>query len=375
MTAPAAAPARPEPLADLLVVDTDVHVHESPAALAEHIEMPWRVSLEHLAKVPERYLDLPGFSPGSGALEAPFPSGHEAARAVHDPKQMRAELTAIGVNVGVLFPDHLLKLPVLTQADYAAALARAYNRWLTDVWAGAEPGLVGCVVACPQDPEDAAREIERYADHPAIVGVYLPCAGIDPLWGHRRYDAIYAAAEAADLPVVLHSVTVTHPVFPCNNHGFDTGLGRHAVGHTFSIIANVIHMVTTGVVVRFPELRIAVAEAGLAWMPFVMTRLDKEYVEHRRDVPFLTERPSHYLRRFYVGTQPVEEPERRRDVLTLIELFDGQDTAIFASDWPHHDFDHPRKLDQVPLGPELRRKVFGENALRLFKIDSQGRRV
>jgi len=76
-----------------------------------------------------------------------------------------------------------------------------------------------------------------------------------------------------------------------------------------------------------------------------------------------------------VATQPIEEPERLRDIVTLIELFDGQDTTMYASDWPHHDFDHPAKLDQVPLGDELRRKVFGENALTLFGIDRDGRRA
>jgi predicted TIM-barrel fold metal-dependent hydrolase len=133
-------------------------------------------------------------------------------------------------------------------------------------------------------------------------------------------------------------------------------------------------MVPTGVVVRFPELRIAVTEAGISWMPFVCNRLDKEYLERRREVPFLTERPSHYVKRIYVATQPIEEPERLRDLVTLMDLYDGEDTTVFASDWPHHDFDHPMKLDQVPLGEIARAKVFGENALRLFGIERDGRR-
>jgi predicted TIM-barrel fold metal-dependent hydrolase len=294
---------------------------------------------------------------------------------VHTPEQMVEELAAIHVDLAVLFPDHLLKLPVLPQADYAAALARAYNAWLVDRWTSRHASLLGAIVACPQDPEDAAREIARYADDPSIVAVYLPCAGLDPLWGHRRYDPIYDAAQAANLPVLLHAVTVTSPVFPFNNHGFDTEFARHATSHTFSIIANVIHMVSTGVVVRFPDLRIGVTEAGISWMPFVCNRLDKEYVERRREVPFLTERPSHYVKRIYVATQPVEEPERLSDLVALMELYDGEDTTIYASDWPHHDFDHPMKLNQVPFTPAQRRKVLGENALTLFGIDRQGRRA
>jgi hypothetical protein len=48
---------------------------------------------------------------------------------------------------------------------------------------------------------------------------------------------------------------------------------------------------------------------------------------------------------------------------------------MFASDWPHHDFDHPLKLNQVPFSPEVKRKIFGENALKFFKLDASGRRL
>ena len=367
--------ARRAPLSDLLIVDADVHVHESPGALAPYCDEPWDVALRNVADVPERYLDIPGFSPGGdGTLTARFPTSHEAARMVHTAEQMVAELREIHVDLAVLFPDHLLKLPVLPQADYAAALARAYNAWLVDQWTSRHDALLGAIVACPHDPADAAREIERYADDPSIVAVYLPCAGLDPLWGHRRYDPIFDAAQNARLPVLLHSVTVTSPVFPFNNHGFDTEFARHATSHTFAIMANIVSMVSTGVVVRFPQLKIGVTEAGISWMPFLCQRLDKEYLERRREVPFLTERPSHYVKRIYVATQPIEEPERLRDIVTLMELYDGDDTTVFASDWPHHDFDHPMKLDMEPLSPEQRAKVFGENALALFGIDRDGRR-
>ena len=361
------------PLSALLIVDADVHVHESPGALAPYCDPPWDVALRAVADVPERYLDIPGFSPGGdGTLTARFPTAHEATRMVHTPEQMVAELQAIDIDLAVLFPDHLLKLAVLPQADYAAALARAYNAWLIAEWTKDHPQLLAAIVACPQDPQDAARQIERHADE--AVCVYLPCAGLDPLWGHRRYDPIYDAAQNAGLPVLLHAVTVTSPVFPFNNHGFDTELARHSTSHTFSIMSNVISMVSTGVVVRFPDLKIGVTEAGISWMPFVCNRLDKEYLERRREVPFLTERPSHYVKRIFVATQPIEEPERLRDIVTLMELYDGEDTTVFASDWPHHDFDHPMKLDQVPLDDARRAKVFGENALTLFGIERDGRR-
>jgi uncharacterized protein len=366
---------RKEKLEDILIVDCDVHVHESPGELAPYCDMPWRKALENVADVEEYYLDIPGFSPGMTWYEARFPSGHEGRRMVHTAEQMRAELSEIHVDIAVLFPDHLLKLAMITQADYAAALARAYNAWLLETWCSQEKGLLGCVIACPQDPEDAAREIRRYAREPGIAGVYLPCAGLDPLWGHRRYDPIYEAAQETDLPVLLHSVTVVHPVFPFNLHVFETEFGRHICGHTFSIMANLVHMISAGVPVRYPDLRVALTEVGISWVPFLMNRMDKEYLERRREIPILEERPSYYMKKFYYATQPVEEPENLQDLVTLMNLYDGEDTTIFASDWPHHDFDHPSKVHQIPFTNEVRRKVFGENALRLFKLDAQGRRL
>jgi predicted TIM-barrel fold metal-dependent hydrolase len=366
---------RKEKLEDLLVVDCDVHVHESPGELVPYCDMPWRKALENVADVEEYYLDIPGFSPGMTWYEARFPSGHEGRRMVHTAEQMREELDEIHVDIGVLFPDHLLKLAMITQAEYAAALARAYNAWLLEKWCSQEKGLLGCIIACPQDPENAAREIRRYAREPGMVGVYLPCAGLDPLWGHRRYDPLYEAAQEADLPVLLHSVTVVHPVFPFNLHVFETEFGRHICGHTFSIMANLVHMISAGVPVRYPNLRIALTEVGISWVPFLMNRMDKEYLERRREIPILGERPSHYMKRFYYATQPVEEPEDLQDLVTLMELYDGEDRTIFASDWPHHDFDHPSKVHQIPFSSEVRRKVFGENALRLFKMDAQGNRL
>lgn len=363
-------------LEEMVIVDTDVHVHETPAALAPYCDMPWRVALENISGLRETYLDIPGFSVGGDStMTAKFPSGHAATRMVFTRDEMRYALDELHVNLAILFPDHLLKLPMLPQPEYAAALARAYNAWLIEEWTSHGGGLLGCLVACPQDPEDTVREIERYHDDPGIVGLYLPCAGLDPLWGNQKYQRMFEAAEAADLPVLLHAVTVISPVYPFNNHGYQTELGRHATSHTFSIIANLVDMVTMGVMVRYPRLRIAVTEAGVSWMPFLMNRLDKEFLERRREVPYLTERPSHYLERVYIATQPIEEPERLGDIVKLVELYRGEETTMFASDWPHHDFDHPSKLNQVPFSDEVKEKLFGSNALRFFNIDAHGRRL
>jgi predicted TIM-barrel fold metal-dependent hydrolase len=101
-------------------------------------------------------------------------------------------------------------------------------------------------------------------------------------------------------------------------------------------------------------------------VPFLRMRLDKEYGENRRQWPYYQDRPSEYIKRMWFATQPVEEPVNPRDLVDLIRIYDGEDTTVFASDWPHHDFDHPRAVFDLPVSPEYKRKLMGENALRLF---------
>jgi hypothetical protein len=64
--------------------------------------------------------------------------------------------------------------------------------------------------------------------------VFLPTACVDPLYGHRRYNPVYDAAEETGLPVFLHSVTAVHPAFPFNIHGFETIFSAHVLAHPIS---------------------------------------------------------------------------------------------------------------------------------------------
>jgi len=359
---------RRETLADLFVLDADVHVHEDPAGLAEYADPPWDVGLREIAKVEERYLDLPGISPRA-EYRVPFPGGSNRRQIATTAAEMREGLDALHVDQAVLFPDHLLSLAMVRDPAFATALARAYNRWLHERWLTQERSLKGALVIAPQNPEAGAQDIRRYAGEREFACAYLPASGLKILYGHEIYDPVYRAAVEAELPVVIHSVETVYPAFPFQLDQFRTSLAVHALAHPLSMVANLVSMIETAVPVRFPELKIGFMEAGTGWIPFIANRLDKEYIERRREVPLLQERPSRTMRRFFYGTQPIEEPERRTDVVALFELFDGENQAMFASDWPHHDFDHPRHVFALPFSPEARRKIMGLNAARFFGIE------
>jgi predicted TIM-barrel fold metal-dependent hydrolase len=281
---------------------------------------------------------------------------------------MRAELSVIGVDVGILFPDHMLLMAAIPNIEYATFLGRAYNRWLAAEWLD-EPGFYGVILASPQNPEAAAAEIRKYAQDSRFVGVYLPTAAVNPLWGHRKYDPIFEAAQETNLPVCLHSVTIVSPAFPCQLDQFENHFARQVLSHSFAMMANMTSLIHSGVPARYPGLRVVFTEAGIAWAPYMMWRMDKYYQEYRRQLPFLTQRPSEYIReRMWFATQPIEEPDDPKDLVATIEQIGGPERILFASDWPHHDFDHPRAIMKLPMSREAKRLIMGENALRLFNI-------
>jgi predicted TIM-barrel fold metal-dependent hydrolase len=253
-------------------------------------------------------------------------------------------------------------------ADYAMALARAYNAWQFKKWLKTE-GFYGAICTAPQDPESSADEIAKWASNGKMRCVYLPAAAVNPLYGNRKYDPIYEAAEGAGLPVVLHGLAVCHPVFPCQVEQFNE-IGRHAFGHSLEMVANMVSMMSTGVLERFPDLKIGFMEGGIAWVPWIMMRLNNEYFEWKgRLLPFLKEPPSSYFRKnIFYATQPIEEPANPGDYMKILDLIGGADNVLFASDWPHHDFDSPRKLLSYPLPLDVKRKIMGENAVRFFGL-------
>ena len=135
-----------------------------------------------------------------GWLHPRLGDAHEATPPARTPDEMIAHMDAVGTDAAIVLPGPLLKVGALPTGAYGAALARAYNRWLDAEWLGRESRIYGAIIAAPQDPEDAAREIANGAGHPWVAGVLLPMGGVDPLWGDRRYDAIYAAADGGESP-------------------------------------------------------------------------------------------------------------------------------------------------------------------------------
>ena len=109
-------------------------------------------------------------------------------------------------------------------------------------------------------------------------------------------------------------------------------------------------------------------EGGFAWVPHVMWRLDKNWKALRSECPWLTRPPSEIIREhFRLSTQPIEEPDNDAHLLQLFAMMDAEHTLMFSSDYPHWDFDSPTQaFPRLP--PELKRRIFVENARELYGL-------
>jgi len=67
----------------------------------------------------------------------------------------------------------------------------------------------------------------------------------------------------------------------------------------------------------------------------------------------------------------MEEPENLKWLASLSPLLAGENPVIFASDWLHHDFDHPSTVVQSPLADDVQWNIMGGNELRLLSLEER----
>jgi predicted TIM-barrel fold metal-dependent hydrolase len=278
----------------------------------------------------------------------------------------RQLLDGHSIDRAVLIGGEVLGLGAMPDPDAAAMIASAYNDWLAATWLSADERYRGYLVVGPQDPVLAAREIRRAAQDERFVGVFLPLTNI--LMGQRHYYPIYDAAAEIGLPVAVHpnSGEGIFRTSPPMAGGTPTYYVEWHSGLSQVFQANVISLICHGVFERFPGLRVIITEGGVAWVPDVMWRLDKNVKGLRDEVPWVKRLPSEYLvDHVRFTTQPMPEPRRRRHLHALLEIARAERTLMFSSDYPHWDFDDPRHV-LTTLPAEMLERVKAKNAIETY---------
>ncbi len=138
---------------------------------------------------------------------------------------------------------------------------------------------------------------------------------------------------------------------------------------------NMLHLtnwIVAGLPERFPKLDLVWMEAGLAWLPFLMQRLDSTYAMRTSEAPALKRRPSEYMRDMYFTSHPIETTGDDAGLEALENIFrriDAPNRLMWASGFPQWDFDAPSALWDLPfLDDEAKRNILGGTAKKLFGL-------
>jgi uncharacterized protein len=250
--------------------------------------------------------------------------------------------------------------------ELSAAMAFAANEDQLARWNAREPRLKASVVIPYENGELAVQEIRRRAGDRRFAHV-LFLSRTSELLGKRRYWPIFEAAVEAGLPVGVHVFGSSGR--PMSNSGWPSFYIEEITEHSASLQASVASLIVEGVFERYPELRIVLIEAGFAWLPSLGWRLDQNWKRMKDEVPHLRRAPSEYLREhFWVSTQPMEEAEDPDHVVDVMQWI-GWDRILFASDYPHWDFDDPFLALPPSLSEERRGKIYSGNAKALYRFE------
>lgn len=380
-------------MSEMHVMSADSHVMEPADFWATRLDVKYRDQAPRVVKNDKGagYVFVaPGISPfpvaggfGTGRsgteLKEHLTKGYEAARpSGWDPAERIKDQDIDGVEAEVLYTTLGMRLFSLDDAGLQRACFGAYNDWLAEFCSYNPKRLVGNALVSLEDIGEGIKELERCARIGLRGAMIWGSAPEDRPYSSRIYDPFWQAASELEMPLSLHVIT---------------GRGRESklevdpkTGNVVSLAgptrlemyANVIHeiqrsltsLIVSGVLERFPRLKLVSAENDVGWLPHYMYRLDHAWEKYSaltsEPLPL---KPSDYMRRQLWATfqdDPVGPGTYK---------FFGTSNYMWASDFPHTDSTWPnsRKViekDFAGVPEDVTRKIVFENAAKLYRLQA-----
>ena len=215
------------------------------------------------------------------------------------------------------------------------------------------------------DPDACLRQVEEFGHRKHVGGFMVTTVRNNLAVNDNRYMKVYRAIEERGLVLSFHSgPNWGEPIFKsCNRF-----LVAHALGFSWYNIVNLANWVINGMGERFPKLPVLWIESGLAWVPFMMQKLDHEYMLRPSEAPLLKKKPSDYMRDMFYSSQPMEIQDMGA-LETTFRMINAETQLMYSSDYPHWDFDLPSTISDLPFVTEkAKHNILGGTAARLFKL-------
>jgi predicted TIM-barrel fold metal-dependent hydrolase len=284
------------------------------------------------------------------------------------PDERLADMDLDGVYCQVVYGPPLgLPIPDL---DVRAACMRAYNDWAADFNATSPDRLVVLALLPSHAPDVARDELTRVAEL-GHRGAILDLLVSDEPAFEDSWEGFWATANELALPISFHLGKGMHSIV------VKPGSWRMPAGVAVSpmqLDEMLTGMIFSGLLERYPNVRVVFGEAGLGWIPYLLERLDHEHEKYRdlvHDVvlPFP---PREYFRRQVFLTY--EDDKLGIELLPHI----GAGNVLWASDYPHGDSTWPHSLEAIAasglgqLDEESRARILWDNAAELYDITGVG---
>ncbi|HEX2226479.1 MAG TPA: amidohydrolase family protein [Candidatus Binatia bacterium] len=359
------------------VIDIDGHVREADDLWQRYLEEPFRARAPKIEKVSNGQLLflLEGKRHHRRPDESPFrvkedgSPVNEHRELATDPRERLRDMDRDGIERGLLFPSAALYLPSVEEEAYAAALCRAYNNWLYDYCGADRNRLLGVGVVPVQDIGAAVAETRRCINELGFKAIFMrpnPVKG--RMVSDPYYDPLYQSLVELGVPLMMHEGSGAY----LPTAGADRFAGEwfftHTISHPVEQMLSSLALICKGTLERHSELQVVFLESGAGWLPYWLWRMDEHYEILPFQVPWLKMKPSEYFRRqCYTSFEPDEV--RLGEVIASV----GAERVLFASDYPHWDAKlsgSPQAvMDRPDLDLHTQRKIMGENAARLLRLD------
>jgi predicted TIM-barrel fold metal-dependent hydrolase len=358
-------------LDDVLIADVDSHHYENECYdeflpyidndVLRHLVLAGRVKgRQALMPTQVSFQDM-----GGRITRYPLRASEKTSGKLRDVELGQRWMDAMSVDYACLFPTLLLSIGLHPSTEMEIELTFAYNRWLTEVVLPQAEGRYYSMLCLPfSEPDEALRQVETFGGREHVTGFMITAVRSLPVH-HNSYMKVYRAMEERGLALCFHSaINIGEPVFKSLNRFASV----HALGFPFYNILHMTNWVTNGLGERFPKLPVIWIEGGLAWVPFLMQRLDHEFMLRSSEYPLLKKKPSDYMRDMYYASQPLERVDAGALECTF-RMINAETQVLYASDYPHWDFDLPSTIwDLAFLSEKAKHNILGGTAARLFGL-------
>jgi predicted TIM-barrel fold metal-dependent hydrolase len=295
--------------------------------------------------------------------------------ACYDPKARVASILSQHVDASLAFPTfprfcgQALSEQTTTDREFGIACVRAYNDFMVEEWAGGSGGrLIPLPVVPLWDPVLAGEEVRRNAARGVRAVAFSEIVGHlgYPTIHGGQWDPFFAACEETGTVVCMH-IGSSSKMMPKPPDAPEVVVTTLQFSNSYASIAD---FVFSGVLDRFPALKLAYSEGQAGWLPYAMERMDHAYLHHtwgHGEEP-MPELPSTYIQRNVYGCIFADRHaiENARKI--------GIGNLMFEVDFPHADGPFPKTYEHIQaqfdgIDEEVAYRILRGNAIRLFELD------